>query len=183
MAECRDARYYYSKSATASLPAVRGFKLAASVRNKTMTTAATATAIPAATTLPGPGPPAAVPSPVPRCWPHRNLLTEYTANSTIHGVKYLGSPDRPWPERVWWIVVFIVSISMCGALIANTYKKWTSDPVIVTFSQMATPVWHIPFPAVTICPTNLVRQSTFNFTDLLTKIQDKGVNVTMTAFE
>lgn len=113
-----------------------------------------------------------------------SLLTEYTINSTIHGVKYLGGPARPWPERIWWIIMFVISISVCTALIMNTYKKWTSDPVIVTFSQMATPVWRIPFPAVTICPTNIVRQSQFNFTDILTKIQDaKTAKLNLTAKE
>lgn len=112
-----------------------------------------------------------------------SLLREYTINSTIHGVKYLGGPERPWPERVWWIVMFVISISVCSALIMNTYKKWTSDPVIVSFSQTPTPVWKIPFPAVTICPTNIVRQSQFNFTDILTKVQDRmdgKVNLTAT---
>lgn len=112
-----------------------------------------------------------------------SLLTEYTTNSTIHGVKYLGGPERSWPERLWWIIMFVISLSVCSALIMNTYKKWTSDPVIVTFSQMATPVWRIPFPAVTICPTNIVRQSQFNFTDILTKIQDKDAKLKLTAIE
>lgn len=64
----------------------------------------------------------------------------------------------------------------------NTYNKWTRDPVIVK-SQMATPVWRIPFPAVTICPTNIVRQSQFNFTDILTKVQDKDAKLNLTATE
>lgn len=112
-----------------------------------------------------------------------SLLTEYTINSTIHGVKYLGGPERPWPERLWWIIMFVISLSVCTALITNTYKKWTQDPVIVTFSQMATPVWRIPFPAVTICPTNIVRQSQFNFTDIITKVQDKDKKLNLTASE
>lgn len=114
-----------------------------------------------------------------------SLLTEYTINSTIHGVKYLGGPARPWPERLWWIIMFVISISVCTALIMNTYNKWTSDPLIVTFSQISTPVWKIPFPAVTICPTNIVRQSQFNFTDILTKVQDRtdGHKLNLTATE
>lgn len=30
--------------------------------------------------------------------------------------------------------------------------KWKQNPVIVTFAETLTPVWTIPFPAVTICP-------------------------------
>ncbi|GAB0099612.1 pickpocket protein 28 [Sergentomyia squamirostris] len=102
----------------------------------------------------------------------RSLLSEYSDNSTIHGLKYLGGPRRHWPERLWWLVAFVISIYTCGALILNTYNKWSTDPVIVSFSQTPTPLWRIPFPSITICPLNMVRQSVFNFTDILTRLQD-----------
>ncbi|KAL9702778.1 hypothetical protein quinque_006296 [Culex quinquefasciatus] len=38
----------------------------------------------------------------------------------------------------------------CGKLIDGMYRKWDENPVIVTFDKV-TPVWAIPFPAVTIC--------------------------------
>ncbi|XP_059608072.1 pickpocket protein 28-like [Phlebotomus argentipes] len=102
----------------------------------------------------------------------RSLLAEYSDSSTIHGVKYLGGPRRRWPERLWWLLAFGASLYTCGALILNTYTKWSTDPVIVSFSQTPTPLWRIPFPSVTICPLNLVRQSVFNFTDVLTRLED-----------
>ncbi|XP_055692300.1 pickpocket protein 28-like [Lutzomyia longipalpis] len=103
----------------------------------------------------------------------RNLLSEYSDSSTIHGVKYLGGPRRRLPERLWWLLAIAASFYACGALIINIYRKWTTDPVIVSFSQTPTPLWKIPFPSVTICPLNKVRQSVFNFTDVLTRLQDE----------
>ena len=33
--------------------------------------------------------------------------------------------------------------------------KWRRDPVYVAFDTTSTPVWQVPFPAVTICNMNM----------------------------
>lgn len=45
-----------------------------------------------------------------------------------------------------------LSLTLCMHLIVNTYTKWMNSPVIVSFATSETPIWKIPFPAVTICP-------------------------------
>lgn len=45
-----------------------------------------------------------------------------------------------------------MALIVCGSLINNVYTKWNQSPVIVSFAEKLTPVWEIPFPAVTICP-------------------------------
>lgn len=54
---------------------------------------------------------------------------------------------------------------MCSHLIHKTWIKWDLSPVIVSFAQSPTPVWQVPFPAVTICSETKARQSVFNFTE------------------
>lgn len=54
----------------------------------------------------------------------------------------------------------------CGKLILNVYVKWDQSPVIVSFAEKSTPVWEIPFPAVTICPETKANVSLLNFTGL-----------------
>ncbi|XP_060664799.1 pickpocket protein 28 [Drosophila nasuta] len=76
---------------------------------------------------------------------------DYCQHTSIHGVQYLGEKERPIKERVFWLVVFVVSIYCCARLINNAYTKWDATPVIVSFAERSTPVWNIPFPAVTIC--------------------------------
>ncbi|KAH8387433.1 hypothetical protein KR093_007037 [Drosophila rubida] len=76
---------------------------------------------------------------------------EYCQQSSIHGVQYLGEKQRPIKERVFWLSVFVVSIYCCARLINSAYTKWDATPVIVSFAERSTPVWNIPFPAVTIC--------------------------------
>lgn len=92
------------------------------------------------------------------------LFSEYANNSTIHGVRYLGEKRRPFAERVWWIIVFVLSVYGCGRLIYNVYMKWDQSPVIVSFAEKSTPVWQIPFPAVTICPETKAKSEFLNFT-------------------
>lgn len=99
-----------------------------------------------------------------------NLFNEYCENTTIHGVKYFGERHRPKVERWWWIAAFLVSIVLCTLLIRNLWVKWDQSPVIVSFAERSTPVWEIPFPAVTICPETKATKSLFNYTDIYHRI-------------
>lgn len=47
----------------------------------------------------------------------------------------------------------------------ETYKKWVRSPVIVTFATKQTPIWQIPFPAVTICPETKAKSSVYDISD------------------
>ncbi|XP_055693357.1 pickpocket protein 28-like [Lutzomyia longipalpis] len=92
------------------------------------------------------------------------FFSDYCYNSTIHGVKYLGERRRPWIERVWWGIAFGFSIFLCASFIWSSWKRWQQSPVIVTFADKSTPIWQIPFPAVTICPETKVTIEFLNFT-------------------
>ncbi|XP_073843681.1 pickpocket 26 [Musca autumnalis] len=100
------------------------------------------------------------------------IFSEYCDNSTIHGIKYLGEQKRPVWERVFWIMVFVFSIYLCTSLTMNIWNKWNNNPVIVSFAEKSTPVWQIPFPAITICTETKARQTYFNFTDIFWKYSD-----------
>lgn len=55
---------------------------------------------------------------------------------------------------------------VCGKLILDIYVKWEQIPVIVSFAEKSTPVWKIPFPAVTICPETKAKQTVLNYTEI-----------------
>jgi amiloride-sensitive sodium channel len=63
----------------------------------------------------------------------------------------LGERKRHWSERAFWLAAFILAVYGCGNLIINIYNKWQQTPVIVSFAEKSTPVWSVPFPAVTVC--------------------------------
>ncbi|XP_039275513.1 pickpocket protein 28-like [Nilaparvata lugens] len=103
-----------------------------------------------------------------RAFQRRNFIKrhieDYCEASTLHGVKYVVSKDRPVFERTWWMVAILCSFLWSLYLIQQVWTKWNNSPVIVSFAEKSTSVWQIPFPAVTICSENKARQSVYNFT-------------------
>jgi amiloride-sensitive sodium channel len=63
-------------------------------------------------------------------------------------------------------------------MIFKIYEKYDNTPVIVTFATRETPLYRIPFPAITICPEVKSVKRLLNFTDLMLK-QDE-LNLTDT---
>lgn len=92
------------------------------------------------------------------------MFADFSNNSTVHGVKYLGERRRHWTERAFWIIAFMISVIGCSIMIHKIYDKWQLSPVIVSFAEKSTPVWQIPFPAVTICPETKAMKKHIDFT-------------------
>ncbi|XP_005176877.1 pickpocket protein 28-like [Musca domestica] len=81
----------------------------------------------------------------------KEIYEEFCSNTSIHGFQYFGQ-RRQRKEVGFWIIVFIITIYLCTSIIVKIYMKWCETPVIVSFSEKSTPIWSIPFPAITICP-------------------------------
>ncbi|XP_053668363.1 pickpocket protein 28-like [Anopheles marshallii] len=77
----------------------------------------------------------------------------------------------------------ILSIYWCSNLIQTVYDKWRRDPVVVTFAEKPTPIYDIPFPAVTICPITKVKSSRLNFTTVYQRVIQGGGSVTEQEFD
>ncbi|KAJ8715043.1 hypothetical protein PYW08_005024 [Mythimna loreyi] len=95
----------------------------------------------------------------------KNYLIDYTANSNLHGLKYIGEKERTCVEKVFWLFMFTCCVILCAGLIRKVWIKWNESPVIVSFAEMPTPVWQIPYPAVTVCFETKAKQRQFNFTE------------------
>ncbi|XP_068914084.1 pickpocket protein 28-like [Tenebrio molitor] len=107
----------------------------------------------------------------------RNYFKQYCASTSIHGFRYFGE-DRTIFEKIWWFIIFVICLSGCGVMIFKIYEKYDNTPVIVTFATRETPLYKIPFPAITICPEVKSVKRLLNFTDLMLK-QDE-LNLTDT---
>nr|CAH7742091.1 unnamed protein product [Callosobruchus chinensis] len=101
----------------------------------------------------------------------RNYLKEYCQNTSIHGFKYL-SDKRSLCERYLWLLLISLSIAACGFLISRIYYKYITSPVIVSFATKESPLYAVPFPAVTICPMTKARKSVYNFTRVVYDLMD-----------
>lgn len=80
--------------------------------------------------------------------------------------------------RLWWLIAFLASVICCVFLILKLYNKWVDHPVLVSFVEKATPVWEIPFPALTICLETKFNSSLFNYTDVYLKLKSSRDNMT-----
>lgn len=62
------------------------------------------------------------------------------------------------------IVLLLVYV---GAVV-SVYEQclvFLHTPVLMSIDSSPTPVWHLPFPAITVCSENQVRPSFFDFHD------------------
>nr|CAH7741482.1 unnamed protein product [Callosobruchus chinensis] len=98
----------------------------------------------------------------------RNYFREYCNCTSIHGFRYFGE-KRSYIERVWWFFVFSMVLAGCVIAIREVYEKWIRSPVIVSFATRETPIFSIPFPAVTICPESKTSQELYNHTAIFRK--------------
>ncbi|KAM3963282.1 pickpocket protein 28-like isoform 2-T2 [Aphomia sociella] len=99
------------------------------------------------------------------------------SNTTLHGFRYITEKNFSYIERVWWFIMVICSIVMCGILIRQVWIKWDESPVIVSFADTSNSVWHIPFPAVTLCTETKPKKRVFNFTKVNYEIRRNRSNV------
>ncbi|KAK3911814.1 Pickpocket protein 28 [Frankliniella fusca] len=97
---------------------------------------------------------------------------EYCNSTAIHGVRYFVEEGRTTFERIFWVLALAASLAGCFYLIMKVYTKWDSSPVIVSFAETSTPIWMVPFPAVSVCPETKSRQTQFNFTDVFHRHND-----------
>uniref|UniRef100_A0A182UKS5 Pickpocket n=1 Tax=Anopheles melas TaxID=34690 RepID=A0A182UKS5_9DIPT len=85
-------------------------------------------------------------------------LREYCLNTTIHGLKYIGTVSLTLCERAYFFLTFLVVTACSIYFISNVYIKWQSSPIIIGLNPIATHIRNIPFPAVTICNMNQLRR-------------------------
>lgn len=62
-------------------------------------------------------------------------------------------------NRLFWTLSVIVSLLLALYLIYDLFTKMQDSPVIVSLGKSFTPIWDIPFPAVTICSENKILKS------------------------
>ncbi|KAF5291550.1 hypothetical protein FQR65_LT01863 [Abscondita terminalis] len=107
-------------------------------------------------------------------------LRQFCTTTSIHGLKYLGERNRYTIEKFWWFTVLILASIGSSSLIYKSYMKWKTSPIVVTLAMTETPIWQIPFPAVTICPELKSNSKVFNYSNVYFKL---SANETVTTDE
>jgi amiloride-sensitive sodium channel len=65
--------------------------------------------------------------------------------------------------RCFWLFVLFTSLAACIFLIVIVHRIFLHTPVIVSFSTKESPIFEVPFPAVTICSQVKASEKEFNF--------------------
>ncbi|KAJ3655392.1 hypothetical protein Zmor_014524 [Zophobas morio] len=94
---------------------------------------------------------------------------EYTEISGIHGLRYL-TEKRTVFEKILWGLLLLMSLAGCTLMIYQIVERYKNSPIVVSFATKDTPLFSIPFPAVTICPESKCLEDHFNYSDAYNKI-------------
>ena len=78
-----------------------------------------------------------------------NLIKEFLEASNLHGLVYISKAESKW-AKVLWTVSVVISFSIAGLLINESYTGWKTHPVSSVISTH--PVRDLKFPNVTVCP-------------------------------
>jgi hypothetical protein len=81
----------------------------------------------------------------------KNLISEYTQNTSVHGLIHTANQKSYFITRIFWVAIVIVSTVFCLFFIVNNYYLWKKKPIILGFNEQLTDIFEVPFPAVTIC--------------------------------
>ncbi|KAK3913181.1 Pickpocket protein 28 [Frankliniella fusca] len=84
---------------------------------------------------------------------------QYCQSSSLHGLRYVGDTGISPVERCFWVVSFALAVIVAAYFITDIYQRWENSPVINSVAPVATPIFQIPFPAITICNMNRARRT------------------------
>ena len=84
--------------------------------------------------------------------PFQELFSKFCNNSTIHGIYFCNASITGIHGRIIWGIIVCVAIIVSAWSINNSFARWQEHPVITKVEQKSIEV--IPFPAITICPSD-----------------------------
>ncbi|EZA54394.1 pickpocket protein 28 isoform X1 [Ooceraea biroi] len=87
------------------------------------------------------------------------FFQQYCANSSLHGLRYVGDSSLSAVERIFWLISFLAALIIVTIYIYFIYQRWTHSPIIIALSPEPVSLTEFPFPSVTICNMNHVKKS------------------------
>ncbi|XP_014258442.1 sodium channel protein Nach-like isoform X2 [Cimex lectularius] len=85
----------------------------------------------------------------------KHQTTEFFANSTLHGVRFIAEKGRPAYERLMWFIFVAIGAIVTLIIIVSLWDKFQTNPTI-TGLDTDFHNWDVPFPGISLCPTNPV---------------------------
>lgn len=76
---------------------------------------------------------------------------EFFQHSTLHGVRYIVEPGRPFLERFMWFLFTVTGLISALVIIASLWEKFQINPTI-TGLDTSFQTTSLTFPTVVVCP-------------------------------
>ncbi|XP_026850675.1 pickpocket protein 19 [Drosophila persimilis] len=83
-------------------------------------------------------------------------LKEYTATSSVHGIRYLADPKLKYFERIIWLLILVATSIGASIVYVDLSELYQSMRIQTTIKNTMYPIFAAPFPAVGICPRNRI---------------------------
>ncbi|XP_041447670.1 pickpocket protein 19 [Drosophila obscura] len=83
-------------------------------------------------------------------------LKEYTATSSVHGIRYLADPKLKYFERIIWLLILVATSIGASVVYVDLSELYQSVRIQTTIRNTMLPIFVAPFPAIGICPRNRV---------------------------
>ena len=58
----------------------------------------------------------------------------------------MGETSRPWIERIFWMIAFIISTIGCALLIAEMFEKLQTNPITVSLAERSSSISEVNEP-------------------------------------
>ena len=84
-----------------------------------------------------------------------DTVKEYSGHTTIHGLNYIFASFLTFPDRIFWLIIFLFGLVFSVYLSIDAFVDWRRNMIITRFENSELPVTEIAFPAVTICNQGL----------------------------
>jgi hypothetical protein len=68
----------------------------------------------------------------------KKLIADYSTKTTIQGINYVADNDRSLTERLWWVIVIVISMFCCGSLISDVFERYEQSPIIINYENEET---------------------------------------------
>ncbi|XP_039302376.1 sodium channel protein Nach-like isoform X1 [Solenopsis invicta] len=103
----------------------------------------------------------------------------YCHYSTLNGLKYLANSRRPWFERILWIIILNLIISVLVIMVYISCQEFVTTPLLTSMETDTYKTTDLSFPGIAICSINRIsQQSAINLaTDIFNaKISNQSVD-------
>lgn len=78
----------------------------------------------------------------------------FCANTSIHGMKFIGNQNLHLIDRIFWAVLVCLAVSFIISITISLSNKFYESPLSTVVESTIFPVAEIPYPSITICASN-----------------------------